>query len=413
MPVGRKFGVMVVVEDRQPVPGRHLPRRGGLPGWPAPGTGRVRRCHGRRPPPRLHRQRPVLRPGAQGTARLGRRRGRPARADHPHHRRTGGTVRRRPPAPAAGGALRRATGFHHRSRHLRGAEGPCAKDQDHQRRAHPRGTGEAVLPAARVARTGVAARRAACSNRSCRRSPPPSPASNRPIIHPEGTVFNHLRADAAASAARRRPRPAVGRPAARCRQARDGIRATRRPAASTSTATRRSARTWPKRSWSACGSPANRSRRSPKPCATTCSSRTPSRCASPPCAACSCAQPSPSNWNCTGSIASVPTAGWMSMTILVAQARELEQQPQIRPPLLTGDDLIALGMKPGPALGALLAEIARKAIAGRTQDQGPGKAVGQSAAQSTSRGSVLRAVAPGKTHGTRQETHRREGSDFN
>jgi tRNA nucleotidyltransferase/poly(A) polymerase len=47
---------------------------------------------------------------------------------------------------------------------------------------------------------------------------------------------------------------------------------------------------------------------------------------------------------------------------LVAQAKELEQQPQIRPPLLTGDDLIALGMKPGPALGALLAEIRDKQL---------------------------------------------------
>jgi poly(A) polymerase len=47
---------------------------------------------------------------------------------------------------------------------------------------------------------------------------------------------------------------------------------------------------------------------------------------------------------------------------LVAQAKELEQQPQIRPPLLKGDDLIALGMKPGPALGALLAEIREKQL---------------------------------------------------
>ncbi|HWY76721.1 MAG TPA: CCA tRNA nucleotidyltransferase, partial [Verrucomicrobiae bacterium] len=38
------------------------------------------------------------------------------------------------------------------------------------------------------------------------------------------------------------------------------------------------------------------------------------------------------------------------------QAKELEQQPQIIPPLLTGNDLIALGMQPGPAMGALLAE---------------------------------------------------------
>ena len=42
---------------------------------------------------------------------------------------------------------------------------------------------------------------------------------------------------------------------------------------------------------------------------------------------------------------------------LVAQAKELDQQPHIRPPLLTGNDLIALGMKPGPAMGALLAEL--------------------------------------------------------
>ena len=47
---------------------------------------------------------------------------------------------------------------------------------------------------------------------------------------------------------------------------------------------------------------------------------------------------------------------------LVAQAQELEQQPQILPPLLTGADLISLGMKPGPAMGALLAEIREKQL---------------------------------------------------
>ena len=45
---------------------------------------------------------------------------------------------------------------------------------------------------------------------------------------------------------------------------------------------------------------------------------------------------------------------------LVQQAAELEKQPAIRPPLLTGNDLIALGVKPGPAMGALLAEIREK-----------------------------------------------------
>ena len=47
---------------------------------------------------------------------------------------------------------------------------------------------------------------------------------------------------------------------------------------------------------------------------------------------------------------------------LVAQAAELKRQPGIRPPLLTGTDLLALGMAPGPAMGALLAEIREKQL---------------------------------------------------
>jgi poly(A) polymerase len=47
---------------------------------------------------------------------------------------------------------------------------------------------------------------------------------------------------------------------------------------------------------------------------------------------------------------------------LVAQALELKKKPAIRPPLLTGRDLIKLGMKPGPAMGALLAEIREKQL---------------------------------------------------
>jgi len=48
---------------------------------------------------------------------------------------------------------------------------------------------------------------------------------------------------------------------------------------------------------------------------------------------------------------------------LVEQAEALQHLPAIRPPLLTGNDLIKLGMKPGPALGALLAEIREKQLA--------------------------------------------------
>ena len=47
---------------------------------------------------------------------------------------------------------------------------------------------------------------------------------------------------------------------------------------------------------------------------------------------------------------------------LIEQAAELKKKPAIRPPLLTGNDLIALGVKPGPALGALLAEIREKQL---------------------------------------------------
>jgi poly(A) polymerase len=47
---------------------------------------------------------------------------------------------------------------------------------------------------------------------------------------------------------------------------------------------------------------------------------------------------------------------------LIEQAKELEKKPQIRPPLLNGEDLIALGMKPGPDMGALLHEIREKQL---------------------------------------------------
>jgi poly(A) polymerase len=47
---------------------------------------------------------------------------------------------------------------------------------------------------------------------------------------------------------------------------------------------------------------------------------------------------------------------------LVEQAKELDKQPEIRPPLLKGGDLIKMGMRPGPAMGALLDEIREKQL---------------------------------------------------
>jgi len=48
---------------------------------------------------------------------------------------------------------------------------------------------------------------------------------------------------------------------------------------------------------------------------------------------------------------------------LLAQAAELKQLPALRPPLLTGNDLIKLGLKPGRELCALLAEIRERQLA--------------------------------------------------
>jgi putative nucleotidyltransferase with HDIG domain len=47
---------------------------------------------------------------------------------------------------------------------------------------------------------------------------------------------------------------------------------------------------------------------------------------------------------------------------LVAEAAELAKQPAIRPPLVTGNDLIELGVKPGAAMGALLHEVREKQL---------------------------------------------------
>jgi poly(A) polymerase len=47
---------------------------------------------------------------------------------------------------------------------------------------------------------------------------------------------------------------------------------------------------------------------------------------------------------------------------LVEESRLLAEQPELRPPLLNGHALRALGMEPGPAMGALLAEIREKQL---------------------------------------------------
>ena len=45
------------------------------------------------------------------------------------------------------------------------------------------------------------------------------------------------------------------------------------------------------------------------------------------------------------------------------QQRHLHDRPHLLPPLLNGDDLMALGVKPGPDMGALLHELRDKQLA--------------------------------------------------
>jgi hypothetical protein len=47
----------------------------------------------------------------------------------------------------------------------------------------------------------------------------------------------------------------------------------------------------------------------------------------------------------------------------VAAAEELKRQPEIHPPLLTGDDLLALGVPRGKRIGELLHELRDQQLA--------------------------------------------------
>jgi poly(A) polymerase len=49
--------------------------------------------------------------------------------------------------------------------------------------------------------------------------------------------------------------------------------------------------------------------------------------------------------------------------LCVAAAEELKHQPQIRPPLLTGNDLLALGIPAGKRIGELLHEVREQQLA--------------------------------------------------
>jgi poly(A) polymerase len=55
---------------------------------------------------------------------------------------------------------------------------------------------------------------------------------------------------------------------------------------------------------------------------------------------------------------------------LVREAEALKRQPALRPPLLTGDDLLALGLPPGKRIGELLQEVREKQLADELSSPG-------------------------------------------
>ena len=360
IPVGRKFGVMVVVEGGRQFQvatfraeadyqdGRH-PERVAFGDAEADARRRDFTVNGL-----------FYDPVREAVARLGRRRSGLARQDHPHHRLARGTVCRGPLAAAAGGAVCRATGFQHRSGHLRRPEGQRGEDQDHQRRARSRGIGEAVPSAARGPRAGFAAESGLleqvlpeiAATITCEQSPD---------FHPEGTVFNHLRlmlqhlppdpdpslpwavllhdvakpvtasADPKTGSIHFYGHEKIG--ADMAEEILERLRFPRKQIEEIVKAVR----------YHMQFKDALQMRKSTL-------RRLLMRPTFP-------LELELHRLDCLGSHGRLDVYDF-----LVAQAKELEQQPQIRPPLLKGDDLIALGMKPGPALGALLAEIREKQL---------------------------------------------------
>jgi tRNA nucleotidyltransferase/poly(A) polymerase len=73
--------------------------------------------------------------------------------------------------------------------------------------------------------------------------------------------------------------------------------------------------------------------------------------------------------DCLGSF-----GGLEHYNFLLEQAEQLKRKPEIKPPLLTGKDLIAMGMKPGPAMGKLLDEIREKQLADELKNSRQAKA---------------------------------------
>src|SRR5579884_764458 len=97
----------------------------------------------------------------------------------------------------------------------------------------------------------------------------------------------------------------------------------------------------------------------------TWSSRIFPRCGRPACGACWRTRHSPSCWSCTAPTAS-PATATCPRTSGPARAR-LAGEPPVPPRLVTGHDLLALGLAPGPRIGQILRAVEDARLEGRVR----------------------------------------------
>ena len=70
-------------------------------------------------------------------------------------------------------------------------------------------------------------------------------------------------------------------------------------------------------------------------------------------------------WSCTGSIAPAATGCWITTNSSGRRREEFASEPLIPPPLITGRDLIALGLKPGPRFKEILEAVQSRQLEGK------------------------------------------------
>ena len=192
IPVGRQFGVIIVLVEGHQFQVATLPRRSRLRRWPPP---QPRHFFAARSPTPAAATSPSTACSSipcASNCTIGS-------AD----RRTLRKLVRTIGVPTSGSpktiaaparrALRRATRFSNRAADLRRRARERREDPNRQRRAHPRRAGEA-FPAPRTPRAAsTCCATAACWTKCCPNSPPTIGCAQSPDYHPEGTVYEHLR----------------------------------------------------------------------------------------------------------------------------------------------------------------------------------------------------------------------------